>query len=366
MIGPGRLRMIAGVASLVLMTISWAFEVQACVVCIPYPTTTHTDLLLKSDTVVLARENPAEPYSFAIVRVLKGMATDRPIKLLLGSKTRRSLSLHPEHGVVLYRGNTESDWELLAYADPEYQKFISYVLAHADAWRANGGARERVAYFSQLLRSSHRTIRKQAYLEVGQAPYNRIRQISDAVPREEIRAFLADWRLIEWHRLYILMLGNSSHPEDRAYIREQFEGAARYGISRNLSAWTVAFIEANPESAIEEIEDLYFRRTGRAQDELEAVAQGLSVVTTDSNVLPVPRIGNFRRRIARSYETLVDQYPEMAGFVARDLMTWKRRALVDPLSRIAADNNTLDPGSAMAVASYLSLAPQFPSLGARN
>ena len=360
------LRTMLQLASLALMIISWAREVQACVICVPYPKDTHADSLLESDTIVIAREDPAEPFSFAIIKVLKGATNDQPIELFLNSQTRRRLNLNPDDVVVLYRRNAESQWSWLAYADIEYQRIISIVLANADGWRVKNGSQERVAFFARLLTSSHPTIREQAYLEVGRVPYTWIKQIADAVPREEMRRFLADWRLIEWHRLYILMLGNSGHPEDRAYIREQFESAARFGLSRRLSAWTVAFVESHPETAIEEIEKLYFRRAGRKSVELEAVMQGLSVLTADAGVLVGPRVANYRRRVTRSYAALIDRYPEMAGFVARDLTTWKRRALVDRLSRVALNRKILDPGSEWALDYYLSVANRFPSLGEIN
>ena len=224
--------------------------------------------------------------------------------MFLDSKTRRLLGPNPRDGVVLYRRYADSRWSRLAYADIDYQKAISVILAQADRWRIKDGPQERVAFFSRLLTSSHPTIREQAYLEVGRVPYMWIKGVSGAVPRKEMRRFLADWRMTEWHRLYILMLGNSGHSDDRAYIRMRFQDAARYGRSRDLSAWTVAFVESHPETAIEEIEELYFRRAGRQQDELDAVTQGLSVMAAGGGVIAGPRKATFADALSRAMRPL--------------------------------------------------------------
>ena len=44
MVGWNRLRMLTRPVALMLATILWACEAQACLICIPYPTTTHADL----------------------------------------------------------------------------------------------------------------------------------------------------------------------------------------------------------------------------------------------------------------------------------------------------------------------------------
>ena len=331
-----------------LVAVLWRSEAQACVICVPYPTVTHADVLLNSEIVVMARENPDKPFSFIVTEILKGEVDRQPSELLLDSQTRRRLNLNPSDRVILYRNGADAKWARLTYADVAYQEIISEVLERTDIWPSHGNSSERVAYFSQLLNRSHRTIRSQAYLEVGRAPYSRIREVAQLVPREEMRQFLSDWRLIEWHRLYILMLGNSGHPDDRAYIRDRFESAAKSGISRNLSAWTVAFIETNPDSALGEIEELFFRGKGRSFEELEAVLQGISVAAESNGGLALPHIAALRRQATLSFEALLDSYPHMAGYVARDLTIWKHRALVDRLTRISESKVLSDPGSAYA------------------
>ena len=55
-----------------------AGAVQACVICVPYPEKTAVDFLIDSATVILAREHPDKPFSYAPVEVLKGHKVAQP------------------------------------------------------------------------------------------------------------------------------------------------------------------------------------------------------------------------------------------------------------------------------------------------
>lgn len=158
------------------------------------------------------------------------------------------------------------------------------------------------------------------------------------------------------------MLGQSRYPDDLAYIRNKLENYAQYQIFRNLSAWVTAFVESQPDSGVEEIEKLCFSTRDRTQDELEEVLKGFSVLGSDGGIAFKPEIVDRRRRIVKSYATLLDNYPIMAGLVAIDLATWKTRALVPQLSNIKNGEPILDPKSLFAVNYYLSMASNFPAI----
>ena len=158
------------------------------------------------------------------------------------------------------------------------------------------------------------------------------------------------------------MLGQSQHADDRAYIRNDLENYAQYKLTRNLSAWVTAFIESQPDFGVEEVEKLYFSTRDRTQDELEEVLKGFSVLGSEGGISFKPEIVDRRHRIVKSYATLLDNYPIMAGLVAKDLTNWKTRALVPQLSRIKNGEPILDPSSLFAVDYYLSMASKFPAI----
>ena len=337
--------------------------VEACVICVPYPKTTHADLLINSETVVTARENPDKPYTFRTVEILRGAIDDPAIDVLLDSATRRKLNLNTQHVVVLARKNGKAEWKRVSYANREYQTFIRTILQYADSWQTTAGYKRRVEFFSGHLTHPDQTIREQAYLEIGRAPYSWIKAVAGTVPRRQIRAFLADWRLMEWHSLYILMLGQSQHPDDRAYLQDRFHSAARYHNTTNLSAWATAFVETHPETGIDEIENLYFGNADRADDELEEVLKALSVLGSEGDAGGQPRLVDLRHRIAKSYATLLDRHPHMAGWVAKDLTIWQRKALVERLAEAVESKLVYDPSSVFSVKYYLSQASRFTPFG---
>ena len=336
--------------------------VSACMICVPYPRTTLADVLNESESVVFAREKIGKPYFFYAVEVLKEAIDGDEFKAYIYSADRRMLSNNLKDVAVFAKKDSGDDWQYIAYAAKEYQVFVREIILQADSWQKFKGSSHRIDFFAERLTNSNPRIREQAYLEVGRAPYSSIKRIADSIPRRQIREFLANWRLVEWHSLYILMLGQSRHPEDRAYIRNKLENYAQYKITRNLSAWVTAFIESQPDTAVEEIEKLYISTTDRTQDEIEEVLKAFSVLGSEGGFHFKPEIVDRRHRIVKSYATLLDNYPIMAGSVAKDLTNWKIRALVPRLSRIKNGEPILDPSSLFAVDYYLSMAPKFPAI----
>jgi len=351
------------VALAIVLTLLVTSAGESCIICVPLPKITHADHLLENEYVLLAREKTGEPYSFISVEVLKGPFDQQDIKLFIPSNTRRMLRVNPEDTIVLMRRTAKAEWKYLTYADPEYRKFIRAILSNSGRWSGAGAKRRRTTFFAAYLTHNHRSIREQAYLEVGRAPYASIKTISASVPREQIREFLTNWQLIEWHSLYILMLGQSQHPDNRDLTYKKVQVAARFGLTTNLSAWIAAFIEAHPDVGVDTVEALYFIPGRSTRAELKEVLKGLSVLGSEAVMTADPVIANRRRRIIQSYAVLLDHYPMMAGWVAKDLTSWQLRALVDRLQRIQTNGAMLDPSSNLAITYYLSTAERFPAVG---
>jgi hypothetical protein len=311
----------------------------------------------------MAREKPENPYIFYTVEVLKGNVDKDEFEAFLDSTTRRKLKLNPEDAVVFIRQNKADDWANIAYADTNYKIFIRAIVINSDEWGRLRNSKKRIDFFAKELNNGHGNIREQAYLEVGRAPYASIKNIARTVRREQIRGFLTNWRLIEWHNLFILMLGQSQHPDDKEFIRDKMETVARFGFTTNLSAWATAYMEAFPNTGLEEISTLYFENGDRTVQELEQIFTSLSVLGSDDSIRSVPKIVDRRRRIINSYAILLDHHPKMAEWVARDLTAWRIQALVDRLTAIRDRGATPSSGSIFVVDYYLSVAQNFPKLG---
>ena len=64
----------------------------------------------------------------------------------------------------------------------------------------------------------------------------------------------------------------------------------------------------------------------------------------------------------RSYGTLLKNYPELAGNVARDLSIWQVNVHTDQLSAIREDKALLDSSSTYLIDYYLSMAKNFTKI----
>jgi len=346
-----------------MLILSWTFYTAAagaCMLCFRYPQTSLADNLLQSKAVIMARERSDKAYTFYAVEVLKGAADGTDFNTLVNSTARRMLKQNAGDVVLFRREHAESDWQYVAYADVESQKFIRAIFENAKRWKQDKSNQLRVNFFAEYLDHNHRLISEQAYIEVGRAPYALIKRIADTIERQRIYEFLTNWQFIEWHNFYILILGQSRHLDDHAYIRRNLESAAAHGIEKNLSAWVAAFIETNPVTGIEEIEELYFSRGDRTPGELQEVFKGLSVLGAEGGLRAAPELIYRQHRIVHSYGTLLEHYPLMAGQVAKDLMLWKMRALTGQLTQIKETEAALDLGSKMTITHYLSISKSFP------
>lgn len=327
--------------------ISMQVTANACTICVPFPSRTTADDLVEGQTVVLARENPDKHWSYIIVETLKGVSDLSPIDHFIDSKTRRMLTIYPQRGVVFVQDkNDKTKWRNLGFADAEYEQVIREIIQVAPQWQqTETGNDQRLVYFAKYLGHKNRRLHELAYLEVGRAPYGKIKHLNTGWSREQIRALLRNPAYFEWYPLAILMLAHNANANDREYINNRFSTHVNFGLSMNLSAWATAMIEIEGKKGIVEIEQKYFRSSVRTQEELTAVVAALSEHGSNGHTY-------LRDQIVQSYSTLLTHHPKMASYVAKDLMTWRRWELSDQLSKIMTNGNDIDPLNAYALKLY--------------
>ena len=301
-------RAIVTIMAVAGLTVASIEPLHACMICIPVPEKTVADYLIESDTVVLAREDQARPFFYEAVEVLKGADDGAPIDLFLDSTTRRRLATSPERTVVLARGDARSGWRSLGYADADYEEVVRHIIDHAPGWQTADHP-DRLEYFVGLLGHGNRTIADLAYLEVGRAPYSKIKALSDRVRPEQMRRFLTDIAYYDWRALAILMLAHTGNDQDRQHISRSFDIAEKHHIDSNLAAWATACIEIEGADAIDRIEDRYFREPDRTRAELTEITKALSVHGSDGRV-------ELRDRIVDAYAVLLET-PPLDGRIRR-------------------------------------------------
>ena len=123
---------------------------DACKICLPMPQTTAADLLIESDVVVFAREDPDKPFSYQAVDVIKGDLDSTAIDLFVDSSTRRRLEVTETLVVVLARDRKDQSWRTVGIADGMYQQVVRRILAVAQDWSGPNGAEKRCEFFLTL------------------------------------------------------------------------------------------------------------------------------------------------------------------------------------------------------------------------
>ena len=333
----------------------FAAPARACMVCIPFPEETVVDVLLGADVVVLARENPDKPFSYLAAEVIKGNLNNPEIDLFVTSSMRRRLNSNPQRYALLALQKKSSEasgsgstgnWRPLGYANERYEKIARDVVTQSARWRDRQHAGERAAYFMPYLADADRNIHEIAYLEIGKAPYDTIREADGFVSPDQISNFLSDPLYLEWQRLYILLLGFEAAPEEANLIRERMADLARYDTDFNLSAWATALIEVDGTDAIDWLQRHYLENPGRNST---IVLEAVKAMSVHGSRNPAP----LRNRIAEAYAALVQAHPDLSGWVARDLTAWQDWRFADALEEVRKTRKVTDGPSVYAIDYYV-------------
>jgi hypothetical protein len=333
---------------LALLLMLCVVPADACQICIPKPERTLADHLLAADAVVLAREDPERPFHYRAAETLKGVDDDPAIDRFLNSRARRVLAASPKRAMVLARQPADGSWSALGITDPELDRVVRGILAADGRWRPRETDNaERLDWFAPLLGHSDARLHELAYLEIGRAPYAQIRRLAPGLPREQLQRMLDDPRYLEWRRLAILMLGESTRAEDRERVRAAVTRQARSADILDLAAWATALIAVDGVAGLDRLADLYAADPGRERRELEEVIQALSVhARADAGL---------RDRVAEIYGVVLETHPGLAPTLVHDLIAWRRW---DFAARIREARATLDedPLARYALGLYLRLA----------
>jgi hypothetical protein len=326
-----------------------AIPANACTLCVGFPEESAADVLIASAAVALAREDPNEPFSLAPIELLKGNHDGSEIGLFLDSVTRRTLAGDPSSAVVVVQENEGGGWRRLALANSQYQGLVRRILLFAPQWQGARGRLRRAEFFLPLFGHKDSAIYELAYLEIARAPYGVIKRVSRGVPRERLERILNRPEYLRWRSLAFLILAHRGEAQDQRFLAESFCNAERFRLSSNLAALAAASIELEGARAISYIEDRYFARLDRSDEELREVLKALSLHGSEGRV-------QLRDQIVAAYGKLLEVHPEMSPHAAADLLAWNRTEWTEELAELERGNASLDALARKAIRQYLSRA----------
>ena len=321
----------------------------ACLICLPVPTTSPVDYLLEADLVIVAREDPGAPYWLTMTEILSGEATGIDKSFFLEAPLRPGPSLGRNRAVICsygsYGGLSQPEWARVGDADADFSALVAAILENREQWQLHPD--KRATYFSSYLDHQNQQIRTVAHIEVARAPYDQIRKFEGVLPFPKLRSSLQNFRLTDWHPLYILLLSLSGQAEDLALVSGKVRSAATTGLSLHLAAWVTAWIEMEPEKALPFLTEKYLAGPPRDPAEIRAIFRALSVHGNRGHRY-------LRKQITEAYRHILKQHPQMASEAVKDLMLWQQWGLKDSLRPIMLDPGSgLDQGSRLQIAAYI-------------
>ena len=235
---------------LILMLIPSTPPARACLICLPVPTISPVDYLLGASLIVVAEEDPGAPYWLSRTKIISGNAEGLNRSFFVESPVQTEPSSGRNREVICAYGpqgeGLRPGWARVGDADALFCSMVGEILEKRNRWRTH--PRERADYFSRYLAHTNQQIRSLAHLEVARAPYDQIRKFEDLLPFPELRSFLKNIRLTDWHPLYILLLARSTDAGDLALISGKVRSAAKTGLSLHLAAWLTGWMEMEPEA----------------------------------------------------------------------------------------------------------------------
>lgn len=150
----------------ILVALVAAKSAVACGVCIEPPERTVVDHLIGARDIVLAREDPENPFRFRAVETLRGSADGAAIAHLVDSATRRRLAISPDLAVAFSRDAREAPWRRLIVATPRMREVLTRIVARGGSWMQPSGQGERFANAAALHADADPAVRALALAEL--------------------------------------------------------------------------------------------------------------------------------------------------------------------------------------------------------
>ena len=312
------------------------------------PAKTLAQKVIESPWVVLARENPDQPFTFRSVRSLKG--ADEPVEIdqLVDSTTRRRLTANDGDAVLFALSPENGGWSRLAYVSTGERGFFLELVDLAAKWGGGNLEAERFTFFSALYRNGGEDRRYLALAELDRASYGHLRGMKVPRTTEEIVAGLRNIREQQWAPIRILLLGLIGDEASRRVVGRAIATAEASGFGGNLGAWATAYIEIDGATAIGRLRRSFLDRIGVPALQSKAILSAFAIHGRDGD-------SGLRLTIDRALARAMHARPDLVSDAALTFAAQGDFSRSDLFADAIASRRGHSPEALKAVYSYPSL-----------
>lgn len=353
------MRRLTGLVAIASLLTSSSVAQAACPFC---PTTKPTlgERVARSDAVILtawdsmteAAANRPATVTFEVLQIAKA-----PRTIKAGRKISVASAVKGTPGDLFLL--TGRRGEVFAWDDPEPITETRYQYL-AQAPPPEAADEKRLGYYLRFLEFSDPVIADDAYFEFAKAPYESVAALASRLPREKLRAWIADSETPA-HRLglYGLMLGLCGTANDAAVMeRRIFNGTDDTNLG--IDGVMAGYLLLKGPAGLERFETEILRDEDAADGEAYAVVQALRFLGRYGGG------GISKVRVTESMRLLVER-PALAEFAIRDLARWNDWSMVDRIADLfdspALDTPSLRRGVRIAIFGYLLSCAGDPEAG---
>jgi hypothetical protein len=185
-----------------------------------------------------------------------------------------------------------------------------------------------------------------AWGEVARAPYSAMSAARSRLDGPTVTGWLYNPALPPRRAAYTLLLGFVGGPAAAALLEQRIDSSRRSHDTTNLAAVLTADLELRGPSRVNWVETAYLADRSRTMPEIEAALLALNVLGDASGTIR-------RERVIQAYLGFIQERPQMAGFVARQLADWGFWGARAQYTALLGSNAIKDPAAQLAVVDYL-------------
>lgn len=311
------------------------------------PQPTLVDRLIDSEHIVLARQNPENPFRYKVTTALEGSADNVNLPHLVDSVSRRRLTVDPDAHVLFAREGAYGPWQRVAFIDDEMRPVLNTVVTQLSEWQL-GEDQNRFQTFAAYLTHPDKRVRTLALRELDRADYGFL--ISNKIPidKAQILAEFNNPQQRDLRAIRVLLLGLAGGDGVHGRLEQGLDAAISFENSLT-GAYATALIELDGPDRATTLARQYLTDPEVPEASKEALIEALALHSQYGDT-------QMNSAVADVVADILRQAPQLAPAVARQFgarQVWSQR---DALATLVRDGSMKSPLDVLAISQYVAVA----------